>query len=139
MFRVTDFLHNDPLHCDVYVLAPRGSHALCAYIIRATQTKFCWGATEPCSNVYVTIVVAMESPEFRFVFTIICKQAWIPVQMNRWETAKLYGFDSIYDIIYSICNGMQTAMGSSKEQEISTNNCEDKDSKTLTTVKTKDH
>ena len=73
MFSVTDFLHNDPLHCDVYMLAPRGSHALCAYIIRATQTKFCLGATEPCSNVYVTIVLAIESPEFRFVFTIICK------------------------------------------------------------------
>ena len=54
--------------------------------------------------------------------------------MNRWETAKLYGFDSIYDIIYS----MQTAMGSSKEQGISTNNCKDKGSTTLTTVKTKD-
>ena len=34
---------------------------------------------------------------------------------------------------------MQTAMWSSKEQGISTNNCKDKGSTTLTTVKTKDH
>ena len=33
---------------------------------------------------------------------IIIRQACLPVQMNRWETAKLYGFDSIYDIIYSL-------------------------------------
>ena len=44
-----------------------------------------------------------------------------------------------YMISYILCNGMQNAMGSSKEQEISTNNCGDKDAKTLTTVKTKDH
>ena len=67
-----DFLHNNPLHCDVYMLAPRGSHALCTYIIRATQNTFCLGATEPYSSVYVTIVVPMESLEFCFVFTIIC-------------------------------------------------------------------
>ena len=51
-------------------------------------------------------------------------------------TDKLYGYDSISFIL---CNGMQTAMGCSKEQGISTNNCKDKDSTTLTTVKTKDH
>ena len=44
-----------------------------------------------------------------------------------------------YMISFILCNGMQTAMGSSKEQEISTNNCKGKGSKTLTTVKTKDH
>ena len=40
-----------------------------------------------------------------------------------------------YMISFISYNGMQTAMGSSKEQEISTNNCKDKGSK-LTTVKT---
>ena len=44
-----------------------------------------------------------------------------------------------YMISFILYNGMQTAMGSSKEQEISTNNCKDKGSKTITTVKTKDH
>ena len=34
---------------------------------------------------------------------------------------------------------MQTAMGSSKEQGTSTNNCKDIGSTTLTAVKTKDH
>ena len=43
-----------------------------------------------------------------------------------------------YMISFILCNGMQTAMGSSKEQEISTNNCNDKGSKILTTVKTKE-
>ena len=35
-------------------------------------------------------------------YIIIYIQAWLPVQRNRWETAKLYGFDSVYDIIYSM-------------------------------------
>ena len=55
--------------------------------------------------------------------------------MIRWGTARLYGVDSISFIL---CNGMQTAMGSSKEQGISTIKCKDKGSTTLTTVKTKD-
>ena len=44
-----------------------------------------------------------------------------------------------YMISFILCNGVHTAMGSSKEQGISTNNCKDKGSTTLTTVKTKDH
>ena len=42
-------------------------------------------------------------------------------------------------ISFILCNVMQTAMWSSKEQKISTNNFKDKGSKTLTIVKTKDH
>ena len=38
-----------------------------------------------------------------------------------------------YMISFILYNGMQTAMGSSKEQGISTNNCKNKGSTTLTT------
>ena len=44
-----------------------------------------------------------------------------------------------YMISFILCNGMKTAMGSSKEQGISTNNGKDKGTTTLTTVKTNDH
>ena len=44
-----------------------------------------------------------------------------------------------YIISFTLYDGMQTAMGSSKEQGISTNNCKDKGSTTQTTVKTKDY
>ena len=44
-----------------------------------------------------------------------------------------------YMILFILYNGMQTAMESSKEQGILTNNCKDKGSTTSTTVKTKDY
>ena len=37
-------------------------------------------------------------------------QAWLPIEMNKWGTAKLYGSDSISFIQ---CSGIQTAMRSS--------------------------
>ena len=44
-----------------------------------------------------------------------------------------------YMISFILYNGMQTAMGCSKEQGISTNNSKDKGSTAVTFVKTKDH
>ena len=48
----------------VYVLKPRGCHALSTYTISATQAYFCFGAIETNSSYYATSVVSMESLSF---------------------------------------------------------------------------